>query len=128
MMRLDAVIGMNSGAGIRDAVRPAGRCRCSQTGRRKPIRGGAVPGRAVRDRAPASVPLEAEPPIGERQLADALDGICLTNGGVAMIQFSGDRILYRVLDATPWDGAVLVTKKIAFSIAVAGKPGRAGGR
>jgi len=61
-------------------------------------------------------PLEAIPPIDERYLADALEGVSLIKGSKFMVPYFGGRLTFQVNEITPQADAVMVTQKTIFNI------------
>jgi hypothetical protein len=61
-------------------------------------------------------PLTEIPPIDERYLADALEGVPLIKGDNVRSPYFGGRIPFHVLDVTPVADAVLITQKTVFQI------------
>jgi hypothetical protein len=61
-------------------------------------------------------PLEAIPPIDERYLADALEGVALNKNSVFMVPYFGGRITFAVKKITPKTDAVVITTKTNFEI------------
>jgi transitional endoplasmic reticulum ATPase len=61
-------------------------------------------------------PLESIPPIDERYLADALEGVATIKGDNVMVPYFGGRLAFQVIAVTPAAGAVLVTQKTIFHI------------
>jgi transitional endoplasmic reticulum ATPase len=61
-------------------------------------------------------PLESIPPIDERYLSDALEGIAVTKGDNIMIPYFGGRLTFQVQGITPPADAVLITHRTKFVI------------
>src|ERR671928_777281 len=61
-------------------------------------------------------PLESIPPVDERYLADALEGVATIKGDNIMVPYFGGRLTFQVIAVTPAAGAVLVTQKTIFHI------------
>ena len=61
-------------------------------------------------------PLEAIPPIDERYLADALEGIAVTKGDNIMIPYFGGRLTFQVQIVNPAADAVMITHRTIFAI------------
>ena len=61
-------------------------------------------------------PLDAVPPIDERYLADALDGIPVTKGDNVMVPYFGGRLTFQVTGISPAAEAALITQKTVFVI------------
>jgi transitional endoplasmic reticulum ATPase len=61
-------------------------------------------------------PLEAIPPIDERYLADALEGVPVTKGDNIMIPYFGGRLTFQVQGFSPPGDAVLITQRTIFAI------------
>ena len=62
-------------------------------------------------------PLEAIPPIDERYLADALEGMPLIKGDNVLVPYFGGRLTFQVIGITPIADAVTVDQKTIFHIA-----------
>lgn len=60
-------------------------------------------------------PLEAIPPIDERYLSDALEGVGVQNGDNIMVPYFGGRLTFKVISTIP-EGPVFVSTKSLFSI------------
>lgn len=58
------------------------------------------------------------PPIDERYLADALEGIPITKGDQLMVPYFGGRLTFHVLDLEPKDthGSAIINQKTVFTI------------
>ena len=69
-------------------------------------------------------PLDAVPPIDERYLADALDGIPVTKGDNVMVPYFGGRLTFQVTGLTPVAEAVLISQKTVFVISEKGEAPR----
>jgi transitional endoplasmic reticulum ATPase len=61
-------------------------------------------------------PLESIPPVDERYLADALEGVAIIKGDNVMVPYFGGRLTFQIIAVTPAAGAVLVTQKTIFHI------------
>ncbi|MFL6420422.1 MAG: CDC48 family AAA ATPase [Nitrososphaeraceae archaeon] len=61
-------------------------------------------------------PLESIPPVDERYLADALEGVATIKGDNVMVPYFGGRLTFQIIAVTPAAGAVLVTQKTIFHI------------
>ena len=64
-------------------------------------------------------PLESIPPIDERYLADALEGVPIVRGDNVMVPYFGGRLSFQILNIMPSvgpAGGAIVTSKTAFSI------------
>ncbi len=61
-------------------------------------------------------PLEAIPPIDEKYLADALEGVPVTKGDNIMIPYFGGRLTFQVQSFIPLAEAVLITQRTIFVI------------
>jgi len=59
-------------------------------------------------------PLEPVPPIDERYLADALEGIPVTKGDNVVVPYFGGRLTFQVVGASPVAEAVLITQRTTF--------------
>ena len=68
-----------------------------------------------------SLQLDAVPPIDERYLADALDGIPVTKGDNVMVPYFGGRLTFQVTGLTPVAEAALITQKTVFVISEKGE-------
>ncbi len=102
IIRIDGLIRNNSGVAIGDTVIL------------KKIR--ALPAEKV-----VVAPLEAIPPIDERYLADALEGVPITKGDNVMIPYFGGRLTFQVVGINPTADAVLVTQRTIFVISEKGE-------
>jgi transitional endoplasmic reticulum ATPase len=69
-------------------------------------------------------PLEATPPIDERYLADALEGVPVTKGDNVMVAYFGGRLTFQVVGITPVADAALITQRTAFVISAKGEAQR----
>ncbi len=69
-------------------------------------------------------PADAVPPIDERYLADALDGIPVTKGDNVMVPYFGGRLTFQVTGLTPAAEAVLISQKTVFVISEKGEAPR----
>ena len=72
-------------------------------------------------------PLEAIPPIDERYLADALEGVPIVRGDNVMAPYFGGRISFQIISIAPNvgpDGGAIVTSKSVFSIVEATEASR----
>ena len=65
-------------------------------------------------------PLEGMPPIDERYLADALEGIPLIKDDYVMVPYFGGQLTFKIIGVTPASDATIVTKKTKFQIGVSG--------
>src|SRR6187200_118667 len=61
-------------------------------------------------------PLESIPPVDERYLADALEGVATIKGDNVMVPYFGGRLTFQIIAVMPAAGAVLVTQKTIFHI------------
>jgi transitional endoplasmic reticulum ATPase len=61
-------------------------------------------------------PLESIPPVDERYLSDALEGVATIKGDNVMVPYFGGRLTFQIIAVTPAAGAVLVTQKTIFHI------------
>jgi len=59
--------------------------------------------------------LEANPPIDERYLSDALEAVSIVVGDKVMIPFFGGKISFVVIKTNP-EGPVMITQKTVFTI------------
>lgn len=66
-------------------------------------------------------PLEAIPPIDERYLADALEGVPVTKGDNIMIPYFGGRLTFQVVGVNPSAEAVLIGQRTVFVISEKGE-------
>ncbi|MGC9076033.1 MAG: CDC48 family AAA ATPase [Conexivisphaera sp.] len=96
-IRVDGLIRNNAGIAIGDtvAVRKAK----------------AVPAEKV-----ALAPLENVPPIDERYIADALEGIPVVKGDSVMVPYFGGRLTFQVASVQPQADAVIITQRTSISI------------
>lgn len=62
------------------------------------------------------VPLESIPPIDDKYLVDALNGIPLVKGDHVMISYFGGKLVFQVIDVMPQGEAVIVSKNTLFRI------------
>ncbi len=69
-------------------------------------------------------PVDTIPPIDERYLADALDGIPVTKGDNVMVPYFGGRLTFQVTGLTPVAEAVLISQKTVFVISEKGETPR----
>ncbi len=97
VVRIDGLLRNNSGVAIGDSVTA------------KKIK--APPAEKI-----TVSPLEAIPPIDERYLADALEGIAVTKGDNIMIPYFGGRLTFQVQGVNPPVDAVLITHRTIFVI------------
>ena len=102
VVRMDGLMRNNSGVAIGDTVTV------------KKIK--APPAEKV-----VVVPLEAIPPIDERYLADALEGVPVTKGDNIMIPYFGGRLTFQVLGVNPLADAVTITQRTKFAISEKGE-------
>jgi transitional endoplasmic reticulum ATPase len=61
-------------------------------------------------------PLESIPPVDEKYLADALEGVATIKGDNVMVPYFGGRLTFQIIAVMPAAGAVLVTQKTIFHI------------
>jgi transitional endoplasmic reticulum ATPase len=97
MVRIDGLIRNNAGVAIGDVVVV------------KKVK--APPAEKV-----VVAPLEAVPPIDERYLADALEGVPVTKGDNMMVPYFGGRLTFQVTRVSPVAEAVLITQRTVFVI------------
>jgi transitional endoplasmic reticulum ATPase len=97
VVRIDGLLRNNSGVAIGDSVTA------------KKIK--APPAEKI-----VVSPLEAIPPIDERYLADALEGIPVTKGDNVMIPYFGGRLTFQVAVVSPAADAVTITQRTIFVI------------
>ena len=69
-------------------------------------------------------PIEAVPPIDERYLADALEGIPVTKGDNVMVPYFGGRLTFQVTGVSPVAEAALITQRTVFVISAKGEAQR----
>src|SRR5690606_11683110 len=72
-------------------------------------------------------PLEQIPPIDERYLADALEGVPVLKGDNVMVPYFGGRLTFQISGITPSvgpDGGAIITSKTVFSIVEASEAAR----
>jgi transitional endoplasmic reticulum ATPase len=65
-------------------------------------------------------PSEAVPPIDERYLADALEGIPVTKGDIVAVPYFGGRLTFQVVGVSPVAEAALITQRTVFVISEKG--------
>ncbi|MGI0039314.1 MAG: AAA family ATPase, partial [Nitrososphaera sp.] len=97
VVRVDGLIRSNAGVAIGDAVTIT--------------KVKAVPAEKV-----TLVPLESVPPIDERYLADALEGVPIVKGDKVMIPYFGGRLTFQVVTTVPAANPLLVNPKTVFTI------------
>ncbi|MDG6907280.1 MAG: CDC48 family AAA ATPase [Nitrososphaerota archaeon] len=97
LLRIDGLVRNNSGVAIGDTVTV------------KKIK--AIPAERV-----VVVPLESIPPIDERYLADALDGIPVVKGDNIMIPYFGGRLTFQIDGVSPLTTVVTITPRTIFAI------------
>jgi transitional endoplasmic reticulum ATPase len=61
-------------------------------------------------------PLENVPPIDERYIADALEGIPVTKGDTVMVPYFGGRLTFQVVSVQPQADAVVITQRTAITV------------
>ena len=66
-------------------------------------------------------PLEAVPPIDERYIRDALEGVPVTKGDSVMIPYFGGRLTFQVQGVSPLAEAVMITLRTIFTISEKGE-------
>ena len=66
-------------------------------------------------------PLENIPPIDERYIADALEGIPLTKGDNVMVPYFGGRLTFQVVAISPLADAVIVNQRTLIQISEKGE-------
>jgi transitional endoplasmic reticulum ATPase len=69
-------------------------------------------------------PLESTPPIDERYLADALEGVPVTKGDNVMVPYFGGRLTFQVVGISPTAEAALITQRTVFAISAKGEAQR----
>ena len=108
IIRVDGLVRNNAGIAIGDAV--------------------TVKGVKVIQAAKVMVaPLEQIPPIDERYLADALEGVPVLKGDNVMVPYFGGRLTFQISGITPSvgpDGGAIITSKTVFSIVEASEAAR----
>jgi len=104
IIRVDGLVRSNSGIAIGDTI----------TVRRV---------NAVAAEIVAVAPLEEIPPIDERYLADALEGVPLIKGDNIMVPYFGSHLTFQVTDVTPKADPLQVTQTTTFRIAEVTKSG-----
>ncbi|HEX7032979.1 MAG TPA: AAA family ATPase, partial [Nitrososphaera sp.] len=108
IIRVDGLVRNNAGIAIGDAV--------------------AVKGVKVIHAAKVMVaPLEQIPPIDERYLADALEGVPILKGDNVMVPYFGGRLTFQIGGITPSvgpDAGAIITSKTVFSIVEANEAAR----
>jgi len=63
-------------------------------------------------------PLEPVPPIDERYLADALEGIPVTKGDNVVVPYFGGRLTFQVVGVTPVAEAALITQRTVYVLSL----------
>ncbi len=108
IVRVDGLIRNNAGIAIGDAV--------------------AVKGVKLIQAAKVMVaPLEQIPPIDERYLTDALEGVPVLKGDNVMVPYFGGRLTFQISGITPSvgpDGGAIITSKTVFTIVEANEAAR----
>ncbi|HXG06555.1 MAG TPA: AAA family ATPase, partial [Nitrososphaera sp.] len=108
IIRVDGLVRNNAGIAIGDAV--------------------TIKGVKVIQAAKVMVaPLEQIPPIDERYLADALEGVPILKGDNVMVPYFGGRLTFQISGITPSvgpDGGAIITSKTVFSIVEANESAR----
>ncbi len=66
-------------------------------------------------------PSEAVPPLDERYLADALEGVPVTKGDNVMVPYFGGRLTFQVVGLSPVADAALITQRTVFVISEKGE-------
>jgi transitional endoplasmic reticulum ATPase len=61
-------------------------------------------------------PLENVPPVDERYIADALEGIPVTKGDTVMVPYFGGRLTFQVVSVQPQADAVVITQRTAITV------------
>ena len=97
VVRVDGLIRSNAGVAIGDAVT-------------------ITKVKAVSAEKVTLVPLESVPPIDERYLADALDGVPIVKGDKVMIPYFGGRLTFQVVTTVPATNPLIVNPKTVFTI------------
>ncbi len=69
-------------------------------------------------------PSEAVPPIDERYLAEALEGVPVTKGDNVIVPYFGGRLTFQVVGISPVADAVLITQRTVFVISAKGEAQR----
>src|SRR5216684_7598618 len=101
MVRIDGLIRNNAGVAIGDMVIA------------KKVK--APPAEKV-----VVAPAEAVPPIDERYLADALEGVPVTKGDNVVVPYFGGRLTFQVTGVSPAAEAALITQRTVFVISAKG--------
>ncbi|MFP3309063.1 MAG: CDC48 family AAA ATPase [Nitrososphaeria archaeon] len=96
-IRIDGLIRNNAGVAIGDTVVVR--------------KAKAVPAERL-----ALAPLENVPPIDERYIADALEGIPVTKGDTVMVPYFGGRLTFQVVSVQPQADAVVITQRTAITV------------
>ena len=66
-------------------------------------------------------PLENIPPIDERYITDALEGVPVTRGDNIMVPYFGGRLTFQVVGITPVSEAVIISQRTVFQLSERGE-------
>ena len=102
IIRIDGLTRNNSGVAIGDTVSV------------KKIK--AAPAEKV-----VVAPLENIPPIDERYITDALEGVPVTRGDNIMVPYFGGRLTFQVVGITPVAEAVVISQRTVFQLSERGE-------
>ncbi|MDG6929031.1 MAG: CDC48 family AAA ATPase [Nitrososphaerota archaeon] len=102
IIRIDGLTRNNSGVAIGDTVTV------------RKIK--AVPAEKV-----VVAPLENIPPIDERYITDALEGVPVTRGDNIMVPYFGGRLTFQVVGMTPAAEAAIISQKTVFQLSEKGE-------
>jgi transitional endoplasmic reticulum ATPase len=102
IIRVDGLTRNNSGVAIGDTVQV------------KKIK--ALPAEKV-----VVAPLENIPPIDERYITDALEGVPVTRGDNIMVPYFGGRLTFQVVGITPVAEAVVISQRTVFQLSERGE-------
>ncbi len=102
IIRIDGLTRNNSGVAIGDSVQV------------KKIK--ALPAEKV-----VVAPLENIPPIDERYITDALEGVPVTRGDNIMVPYFGGRLTFQVVGITPVSDAVVISQRTVFQLSERGE-------
>jgi transitional endoplasmic reticulum ATPase len=102
IIRIDGLTRNNSGVAIGDTVAV------------RKIK--AVPAEKV-----VVAPLENIPPIDERYITDALEGVPVTRGDNIMVPYFGGRLTFQVVGLTPSSDAAIISQRTVFQLSEKGE-------
>lgn len=102
IIRIDGLTRNNSGVAIGDTVAV------------RKIK--AVPAEKV-----VVAPLENIPPIDERYITDALEGVPVTRGDNIMVPYFGGRLTFQVVGLTPSSEAAIISQRTVFQLSEKGE-------